>query len=53
MSAPNLATVSTITAKSVAAALTTLGTDVLTNAADSGKVFKVNNVVVGNIDGIF
>jgi hypothetical protein len=51
MSAPNLATVSTITAKSVKAALVTTGTDVLTNAADSGKVFKVNNIVVGNIDG--
>ena len=51
MSAPNLATVATITAKSVNASLVTGGTDVLTNAADSGKVFKVNNIVVGNIDG--
>ncbi len=51
MSAPNLATVSTITAKAVHGELTTSGADILTNATDSGKVFKVNNVVVGNIDG--
>ena len=51
MSAPNLATVSTITAKAVHADLTTSGADILTNATDSGKVFKVNNIVVGNVDG--
>ena len=51
MSAPNLATVSTITAKSVKAALVTSGTNVVANAADSGKVFKINSIVIGNIDG--
>ena len=52
MSAPNLVNVSTITAKSVQAALTTtLTTEILANAASSGKVFKVNNILVANIDG--
>ena len=52
MAAPNLVNVSTITAKSVQAALTTtLTTEILANASSSGKVFKVNNVLVANIDG--
>ena len=52
MAAPNLVNVSTITAKSVQAALTTtLTTEILANSAASGKVFKVNNILVANIDG--
>jgi hypothetical protein len=52
MAAPNLVNVSTITAKSLQAALTTtLTTELLANAAASGKVFKVNNIIVANIDG--
>lgn len=52
MAAPNLVNVSTITAKSTQGALTTtLTTEFLANAAASGKVFKVNNILVANIDG--
>ena len=52
MGAPNLVNVATITAKSVQAALTTtLTTEILANASSSGKVFKVNNILVANIDG--
>jgi hypothetical protein len=52
MAAPNLVNVSTITAKSVQGALTTtLTTEFLANAAASGKVYKVNNILVANIDG--
>jgi|TARA_B110000971_G_scaffold193132_1_gene205864 hypothetical protein len=52
MSAPNLVNVATITAKSVQAALTTtLTTEILANAGSSGKVFKINNIIVANIDG--
>ena len=52
MAAPNLVNVSTITAKSVQAALTTtLTTEILANASSSGKVYKVNNILVANIDG--
>ena len=52
MAAPNLVTVATITAKSVQAALTTtLTTEILANASSSGKVFKINNIIIANIDG--
>ena len=52
MAAPNLVNVATITAKSVQAALsTTLTTEILANASSSGKVFKVNNILIANIDG--
>jgi hypothetical protein len=52
MSAPNIVNVSTITAKSVQATLnTTLTTEILANASSSGKVFKINTIIVANIDG--
>ena len=52
MAAPNLVNVATITAKSVQAALTTtLTTEILANAGSSGKVFKINNILIANIDG--
>lgn len=52
MAAPNLVNVSTITAKSIQADLTTtVTTQILENPASSGKVFKINNIIVANIDG--
>ena len=52
MAAPNLVNVATITAKSKQAELnTTLTTEILANASSSGKVFKINNIIVANIDG--
>ena len=52
MAAPNLVNVATITAKSVQAALTTtLTTEILANASSSGKDFKINNIIIANIDG--
>lgn len=52
MAAPNIVNVSTITAKTVGAALgTTLTTSLLANSASSGKVFKVNTILVSNVDG--
>lgn len=52
MAAPNLASASTITGKTTAAALTTtLTTTLLSNAAASGKVYKVNMILVSNVDG--
>jgi len=50
MAAPNLATVSTITGKTVAAALTGTVADIVENTAASGKVFKVNSIYVANVD---
>ena len=51
MSAPNLTSISTITAKSAIIELTTLGATVLQNAASSNKVFKVSSLIISNIDG--
>ena len=53
MAAPNLVTVGTITGKTIYTALsTTSETSVLSNASGSGKVFKINNIVVSNVDGV-
>ena len=52
MAAPNIVNVSTITAKTHAVGLTaTVTTDILANAASSGKVFKINTIIVANVDG--
>ncbi len=52
MAAPNLLALTTMTAKSYQAELTnTLTTDLVTNSAASGKVFKVESIFVANIDG--
>ena len=52
MAAPNIVNVTTITGKSATVDLSsTAATAVLSNAASSGKVFKVNSLVVANVDG--
>ena len=52
MAAPNIVDVGTITGKTAYFALSsTSATTVLNNAASSGKVFKVNSLVVANVDG--
>lgn len=52
MAAPNLLSPTTITGKTTYVALsTTNATSVLSNAASSGKVMKVNSLVVSNVDG--
>ena len=52
MANPNIINVTTILGKSAAVSLTTTAaTAVLSNAAASGKVFKVNSLVVSNVDG--
>lgn len=52
MAAPNVVNVATITAKSAAVDLsTTNATAVISNAANSGKVFKLNQLIVVNDDG--
>lgn len=52
MSAPNIVNVSNIIAKTTGADLgTTLTTSLLANAASSGKVFKINTIIVCNVDG--
>ena len=52
MAAPNIVNVSTIIGKSATVALTTTSqTALISNAASSGKVFKVNMIQVANVDG--
>ena len=52
MAAPNIVNVATITGKSAVVDLTTTNaTAVVSNAASSSKVFKVNSLTVANVDG--
>ena len=52
MSAPNIVNVTTITGKSAVVDLTTTNaTLVVENPAASNKVFKINSLVVSNVDG--
>jgi hypothetical protein len=52
MAAPNIVNVTTITGKTTYAALTTsLTTVLLANSASSGKVFKINSIMISNVDG--
>ena len=52
MAAPNMLSASTITGKTATVSLTTTSaTEVLSNADASGKVFKVNMLIVSNVDG--
>lgn len=50
MTAPNIVSVATITGKSAVLAVPITATAIITNAAGSGKVIKVNALYVGNID---
>jgi hypothetical protein len=52
MAAPNIVNVGTITGKSFYLALSsTSATQLVSNAASSGKVFKINMIQVANVDG--
>lgn len=53
MAAPNVVNVSTITGITTFLNLTTTNATVLlSNATSSGKVFKVNSIIVANVDGV-
>ena len=52
MAAPNIVNVSTIIGKSATVALsTTSQTTILSNAASSNTVYKINMIQVANVDG--
>ena len=52
MAAPNIVNVTSIYGKTAYVALSsTNATTVVNNAASSGKVFKVNTIIVANVDG--
>jgi len=53
MAAPNIVNVATITGKTATVALSsTNATAVVSNAASSSKVFKINNILVSNVDPV-
>ena len=51
MAAPNIVGVTTITGKTAVQAVTTSATAIVTNSAASGKVFKINSLIIANVDG--
>lgn len=51
MANPNIVNVTSIYGKTITAALTTTSTAILSNAAASGKILKINTIIVTNIDG--
>jgi outer membrane protein W len=52
MAAPNIIAATSVFGKSATVSLTTTSaTEVLSNADASGKVFKVNTLIVSNVDG--
>jgi hypothetical protein len=52
MANPNIVNVTDIRGKTVVASLTTTSsTLVVENVAASGKVFKINSLIVSNVDG--
>jgi hypothetical protein len=51
MAAPNIVNVTTIVGKTAVLAVTTSATAIVTNSGSSGKVFKINSLIVANIDG--
>lgn len=51
MAAPNIAQLTTITGKTDLADLTTGGVTITSNSASSGAVYKINSIIVANIDG--
>ena len=51
MAAPNIVNVTTIIGNSLSVAVLTTATQLASNAASSGKVFKINSILIANIDG--
>jgi len=51
MAAPNIVAVTTIRGKSNVANLTTTSSSVVVNPVNSGQVFKLNTIIVSNVDG--
>tara|TARA_R100000458_G_scaffold41726_1_gene39443 strand:- start:471 stop:842 length:372 start_codon:yes stop_codon:yes gene_type:complete len=51
MAAPNIVDVTTITGKTAYVAVGTSETQLVSNAASSNKVFKINMIQITNVDG--
>ncbi len=51
MANPNIVNVTSILGETIVGALTTTNTVLVSNAASSGKVYKINTIIASNIDG--
>ena len=51
MANPNIVNVTSIFGETVVGSLTTTLTVLVSNAASSGKVYKINSVLIANVDG--
>jgi hypothetical protein len=51
MAAPNIVNVSSITGSTAVQAIGTSATAIVTNASASNKVYKINTLIVSNVDG--
>jgi hypothetical protein len=51
MAAPNIVSVTDIRGKSNVANITTVSSSVIVNPVNSNKVFKINTLIVSNVDG--
>jgi hypothetical protein len=51
MANPNLVNVTSIFGKTAHVNLTTSSQSIVSNAADSNKIFKINSIIVANVDG--
>jgi hypothetical protein len=51
MAAPNIVNVVTIIGKTAVQAVGTSATAIVENSAASGKVFKINSLIISNVDG--
>ena len=51
MAAPNIVSVTDIRGKSNVANITTVSSSVIVNPVNSSKVFKINTLIVSNVDG--
>ena len=52
MAAPNIVNVTTINGNTAVANVSTVAANLVTNAASSGKVYKLNALYISNIDGV-
>jgi hypothetical protein len=52
MANPNIVAVTTINGNTTVQSVTTAATAIVTNEASSGKVYKINCLIVSNVDGV-
>lgn len=51
MAAPNILNVTNITGKTAVANVSTTAADIVSNPVSSNEVFKINSLIISNIDG--